>query len=113
MSNEFFTVVDGVKTDEPMHRDILDNPEADLATATITARKAVAGGTKESTARELYGIPDTVPLTVTEAITFYEDRFQDLFPYRQFTNEEDALAAIEVALKTGEEVKTPDIRFTT
>jgi hypothetical protein len=28
-SNEFFTVVNGRKTDAPLHDDILDNPEAE------------------------------------------------------------------------------------
>jgi hypothetical protein len=56
MSDEFFTVVDGIKTDAPLHDDILDNPEADLSNRIATARRAIADGMGKDDARLLYGI---------------------------------------------------------
>jgi hypothetical protein len=62
MSDEFYTVVDGVKTDAPLHDDILDNEAADLANRIGTARRAIADGVSENDARSLYGIPAEVML---------------------------------------------------
>ena len=45
---------------DALHDDILGNPEADLANRIDAAIRAVAGGMDEQTARELYGISDTV-----------------------------------------------------
>jgi hypothetical protein len=53
MSDEFYTVVDGVKTDAPLHDDILDNPSADLANRIDTARRAVVDGMSEDDAQSL------------------------------------------------------------
>jgi hypothetical protein len=63
MSNEFFSLdLNGQKSDAALHGEILDNPEADLANRTDTARRAVVDGMSEDDARLLYGIPATVTL---------------------------------------------------
>jgi hypothetical protein len=63
VSDEFFYIdANGKKSDALLHEELLDNPEADLAGRTGTARRAVIGGMVESTARQLYAIPANIPL---------------------------------------------------
>ena len=52
-------------------------------------------------------------MTLTEAIDAYEKQFRDAFPYVQFNNEADALAAIKTALETGKPIETPPPPFYT
>ena len=56
MTKEFFTIVDGRKTDAPLHDEIMDGVD-DLDIRIVTARKAVRDGMTEITARMLYEIP--------------------------------------------------------
>jgi hypothetical protein len=63
MSDEFFSIGDdGRKSDAALHDEILDNPEADKLNRIATAKRAVASGMDEVTARQLYDIPNEVGL---------------------------------------------------
>jgi hypothetical protein len=63
MSNEFFSLdLNGQKSDAALHGEFLDNPDADLANRTDTARRAIRDGMDAKSARELYGIPNEVAL---------------------------------------------------
>ncbi|HYW02913.1 MAG TPA: hypothetical protein VFA86_03140 [Gammaproteobacteria bacterium] len=53
-SNELYTIVNGRKTDAPLHEEILDNPEADRLLSEMAVQRAIEDGLSEEVARELY-----------------------------------------------------------
>ena len=51
----FYWRADGTKGDDWIHKEILDNPEADKAFRDSVIRKAVAGGMSLEVAHQLFG----------------------------------------------------------